>query len=399
MYKVNVVDAICGVGKTQSAINLINETAMDDKKFLYITPFLTEVERIKNSCPNKNFKDPKVFGTKLNGIKHLLSKGENIVSTHSLFSMFDEETIDLAYLNNYTLIMDEVADVVEVLKITEYDLETLLEKYTEIDSDGRLIWTAASYKGEFEEYKRLCELGCVSLYGTGNSRITLLWMFPISIFKAFKEIYILTYLFDAQIQKYYYDYYGVEYNYMYVKDFHFTKEKQSYSIDKYKSLINICEHEKLNNIGDLDTSLSNTWYVRNQNNNLMKVLKNNCINYFKHIIETPSNENMWTTFKEFQSIIKGTGYSKGFISLSMRATNNYINKKSIAYLANRYLNPIVKNFFTSHNVQINEDLFALSELLQLIFRSQIRILKPINLYIPSKRMRNILKKWLNNELN
>jgi len=37
-------------------------------------------------------------------------------------------------------------------------------------------------------------------------------------------------------------------------------------------------------------------------------------------------------------------------------------------------------------------------MLQWIFRSSIRDNKPINIYIPSSRMRNLLVKWLNNEL-
>ena len=92
---VNIVDAIMGVGKTTSAINYINKSN-PDVKFLYITPYLTEIERIIKNCPLKNFKEPKSYGTKLNGIKLLFKKGENIVSTHSLFSLFDEEIIDLA---------------------------------------------------------------------------------------------------------------------------------------------------------------------------------------------------------------------------------------------------------------------------------------------------------------
>lgn len=37
----------------------------------------------------------------------------------------------------------------------------------------------------------------------------LLWEFPIDIFRYFKEVYILTYLFDGQIQKYFFDFYDV----------------------------------------------------------------------------------------------------------------------------------------------------------------------------------------------
>ena len=49
IMKIKVVDAGCGVGKTTAMINFINSSKNDNEKFLYITPFLTEVERIKTS--------------------------------------------------------------------------------------------------------------------------------------------------------------------------------------------------------------------------------------------------------------------------------------------------------------------------------------------------------------
>lgn len=397
MNEINVVDSICGKGKTTSLINYINDTKNNDKKFLYITPFLSEIERIKESCPNRYFKSPESRGAKIYDIKRLLSKKENIVSSHALFKKFDEETIDLASLSNYTLILDEVADIIELPNISKYDLDTLLEKYVEIGERGKLIWVAKEYEGEFEYYKKQCELGSLYIYSlSSKAKPVLVWLFPISVFKAFKNVFILTYLFDAQIQKYYYDYYGINYKYLYIKDLQLTEEYQEDDLGKYKELINICEHEKLNLIGENDSSLSVSWFERNQNNIIMKILKSNCSNYFKHIVNTPSSLNMWTTFKDWKPFLKSKGYTKGFVSLSMRATNVYIDKVSIAYLANRYLNPIVKNFFITYGVKIDENKYALSELLQFLFRSRIRDFKPINLYIPSSRMRNILKNWLNN---
>jgi hypothetical protein len=389
------MDAICGAGKSQSLINYINDRKNDGKKFLYITPFLSEVERIKNECSKRKFKSPEARGAKIYDIKNLLSKGENIVSSHALFKTFDEEVIDLALLNDYVLIMDEVADVVEIPDISKYDLDTLLEKYVEIGERGKLTWVAQEYKGEFEPYKKQCELGCLYIYHySSKCNPTLIWMFPISIFNAFQEVYILTYMFDAQIQKYYYDYYGLEYKYLYIKDNYLVEEPQKYDLSKYASLVEICEHEKLNKIGELSTSLSMSWYGRNKDNVIMKILRNNCNNYFKNITKTPSKDNMWTTFKEYKSILKGKGYAKGFVSLSMRATNMYIDKSSIAYLSNRYLNPVIKNFFLHYGIEVKEDEYALSELIQFIFRSRIRKKEPINLYIPSARMRGLLKEWI-----
>jgi hypothetical protein len=62
------------------------------------------------------------------------------------------------------------------------------------------------------------------------------------------------------------------------------------------------------------------------------------------------------------------------------------------------MNPIEERFFSEHNIKVDEELLALSDLLQWIFRSSIREGKPINIYIPSKRMRELLIKWINNEI-
>ena len=49
-----IVDSVMGSGKTTAAINMINN-AGDDKRFLFITPYLKQVERIILSCADKQF--------------------------------------------------------------------------------------------------------------------------------------------------------------------------------------------------------------------------------------------------------------------------------------------------------------------------------------------------------
>ena len=46
---------------------------------------------------------------------------------------------------------------------------------------------------------------------------------------------------------------------------------------------------------------------------------------------------------------------------------------------------------------VNEDVFALSEMVQWIWRSAIREGNPINIYVPSARMRDLLTRWMNDE--
>ncbi len=230
----------------------------------------------------------------------------------------------------------------------------------------------------------------------------LLWNFPVDIFECFQEVYILTYMFDAQIQKYYYDLGKVKMDYLGVENKNgYYVFSENTSIPKYvktlKGKIHILEDEKLNLIGDTRTALSVSWFERDiqrRGRPLIKTLKNNLVNVFKNKFQSPSDENMWTTYKEFKSNLSGKGYTKGFVSVNARATNDYRHKRYLAYCANIFFNPYLKNYFIDRGVNVLEDKYALSELIQWIWRSAIRDGKDINIYIPSSRMRNLLIDWL-----
>ena len=61
------------------------------------------------------------------------------------------------------------------------------------------------------------------------------------------------------------------------------------------------------------------------------------------------------------------------------------------------MNPNEVQFFSSYDIQIDQDGLALSTMLQWIWRSAIRDDKSIQIYIPSKRMRDLLKQYLDGE--
>ena len=71
----------------------------------------------------------------------------------------------------------------------------------------------------------------------------------------------------------------------------------------------------------------------------------------------------------------------------------YSTNKVIHYYLFIY---VIKQFFKENGVNINEDLYATSELIQWLWRSRIRKYESINVYIPSKRMRSLLIDWLDN---
>ena len=84
--------------------------------------------------------------------------------------------------------------------------------------------------------------------------------------------------------------------------------------------------------------------------------------------------------------------------------NEYI--EHVAYLCNNFPNTFLVAMVTKRNSrEFNGDLWALQEMLQYVWRSRIRGKEDVksledrksNLYIPSKRMRNLLEHWLNDE--
>lgn len=400
-YDIKVVDSMANSRRTASIINMINRSR-DDKRFIYIASSLAETEIVASRCKEKHFKAPKDRGnkTKLDDLKNLMRNGSNIVSTHALFQNIDNELIDICKKEDYTLILDGVSEVIQEYYMSSYDLKSILSEFAYTKEDTKqLVWKERykDYVGSFDKHKHFIDLGSLVCYGNNS----VCCLFPIEAFRAFKRIYILTYRFDSRLQKYYFDYYNIPYSYMSIKgnslrNYYLVDPEQESNHDEqnYANLINICKHEKLNRIGESKTALSKAWYDSNKSRSYMRKLKNNIYNYFLNITGHGSQYNMWTTFKDYEEELRGKGYGKGFLPLNAKGDEGYSDKDCIVYPVNRYLNPFVKNFLLSNKINVDEDEYALTEMLEFIWQSGIQKEKNINIYVPSIRMRKLLENWI-----
>ena len=440
MMTLTVCDSVCGSGKTTAAINYMNKNP--EGKFIFITPFLEEVKRVMSACNSHECRKTEVYcgeiplheedrlndeynmaetvpvyteveahlfyeperylGAKANGLKELLKHKCNIVTTHALLQKFDTEIIDLVAANGYTLILDEVVDVVEpYVGVKKADKEYLLSKLTKIGKNNVLEWIDDEYDDlgmRFSDIKRLCDLESLTVYG--KNKDLLMWTFPIKAFTCFKRILILTYMFDAQMQKYYFDLNGVEYTYLKAcqnKDGEYVFKKidkpDHKSIDK--SLVNIYKGD-MNDIGNSTTALCANWYKTSvkENNGLIGNLQKQLYNYIRNVVNAKSDDVIWTCYKEHYDALKDKGFTKAWQPMNIRACNNLRTRSTICYLVNVYPNPVISKYLKEHDVVVDSDKYALSEMIQFLWRSCLRDGKPVNLYIPSKRMRNLLLNWL-----
>lgn len=406
-HEVFVIDSPCGAGKTEFAIQ--NITLMErGRKFIYITPYLDEVQRVLTACKNKGIwvSEPTLWrgeGSKSSDFKQLLADGKNIVTTHSMFDKIDETMIDIIRSYDYTLYLDEVHEVIREHYLDEQDLRLLFEtKSIEVDNKGLVKWIREDYTtidGKFTEFRNLCDLGAMYYY---SGRL-FLWCFPIQVFEAMRKTYILTYLFEGQLQSAYYKLHKVEYykkwvikteNDRFYKLIDYDEEYNQKYIKNIRDKINIYE-------GNLNfqkgITLTTNWYNEKSDDDSLKVVKKNTYNYFRNIVQGKSEENMWTTLKDYKKKLKGKGYTNGFVELNARATNKYRHKKNLVYLYNRYIKPPIYNFLVNHEIYFDNNMYAIGDLIQWIFRSAIRDGQPVNIYLPSERMRRLLKEYLGKE--
>lgn len=446
--KVKVIDAICGAGKTSWAIQKINSD-LDTKgfkrdrirKFIYVTPFIKETERI-NKATNECLKVPNEKygkGKKLNHVEALIKEEKSIVMTHELFSRIDNNTFKVIEEIGYILIMDEVPNVINQVQLSSDDINLLIDSnIISVDNDNKVKWEYVNYssseKNKFGELKKIIETNSLYYYKSEKENKDLLFqIFNSRAFSCFKEVFLLTYLFDGQLQKCYFDFLDIEYNKFSVK-----KENEEYKLIDYdrnldnreqiKRLLNVYEDQssktnksKLNSNFFLEgktDGLTSNWFDKTINvsgetgvarEEILRQLNRNTINYFKNRANLKKDEIFWTTIKSVASeISKANPYCKfeeingkiekskknNFLPMNIRATNDYRECKGAAYIYNRYANPLIKNFFNKKGIQLNEELLAVSDLVQFIFRGTIRDGYEMSCYIPSTRMRDLLNKWM-----
>ena len=400
---INVVDAPCGYGKTSWAIQAMNE-ASTSHHFIYVTPFLHEVERVKVSVTNRTFYEPIATDskTKLESLHQLLKEKKDICTTHALFQSANAETRRILKNIGYTLILDEVLNVIEQVDLKKHDLKLLMEsKAVTIEKNNNGI-SYIRWNEDFKHFESKYDK-VMNMALTGNLLYcldsVLIWNLPCDMFKLFEHVYLLTYLFSGQIQRYYYDLHNIQYRYLsvsiYEQNYHLVPYEQRKPLNKLRlnELINVYEGN-LNEIGQNRYALSSSWLEKTKNQN---AIKKNAYNYLTNKTNARSTNSLWTTIMHSKKAIAPRNYAKAFIPVNARATNDYKDRYNLAYLANRYMLVMHKTFFELNGVKVDEDTWALSELIQWVWRSRIRDEQSINIYIPSSRMRNLLKLYLKSD--
>lgn len=399
-----VCDAIMGGGKTTAAINYIN--GHPDNKYIFITPYLTEAERIKNSCPDIHFVEPsnrlEQFGYKK--VAHtaaLIGEGKNIITTHQAFKSYTPAMLEDIRRHGYVLFIDENVDVIEKFDFSPGDLQLAVKAGFVKEENGVYSVGEEEYTGTaLRDMFRLLRSRDLVRITDEEGSVLLYWSLPSDLITSFRDVYILTYMFEGQSLYHFLESCGLQYKQIGVlhsaDDEYAFCERSDYLPAYAKHLrekIHIVEKSRINSVGDGYYALSMNWFKKNPDG--VEQLKKNIFNYFTNVNrDVPAERRLWGAYNSTQAKLRGKGYANSFLSFNAKATNAYKDRDCLAYTVNVFMSVSERSFYKALGIEVDEDKYALSIMVQWIWRSAIRDGKDVWIYIPSKRMRCLLKEWI-----
>lgn len=394
-----------GTGKSQSAIAYMN--AHPNDRFIYISPFQSEANRIATNCPELDFVEPldhkpQYQYTKTGHTRHLLLEGRNIASTHQCFKFYTPDMLEMITKQGYTLIIDENVTTIDSFVYHPDDLQIAVRGGLLREEGDTYTVTNMEYAGvALAQMMRLFKSRNLFKHKVkGGREAVWFWSLPVDLLTAFKDVFILTYMFEGQDLHQHLTMNDLPYQKIGVRrtpDGGWEFAESDFYIPEYvgtlSQRIHICDHSKLNSIGDEESSLSMNWFKTRPDQ--VDKLANNISNYFRNLMsDFESDVRLWSTYKNEIAKLRQKGFYRSHLPFNHRASNEYRNRRVLVYAVNVYYNVETKRFLKHHGAEVNEDQYALSTMLQWIWRSAIRDGEDIYIYIPSSRMRRLLTEWI-----
>ena len=405
---IKIIDKPCGSGKTTTMINGFN----NNDKYLVIVPLLSEVERVIKQSEEVPFVQPHAndneAGTKFASLEEQLLLGCNIVSTHRMY----ENLVPVAkagLLDDYHIIIDEVPDIVHPIaskSSTSIEEFYVASGYMEVDEDSGLIKPTQKWIERHDQVsdtlssKILTAAMSGCLYLQDNKMF--IWALPSTILQAGRSLTVLTYksegsMFLSYLRKLQLPY-AVEVD----------KDAEGEFLRQASELITLRDIPKLNR-----HKLSYTGQQQGQKlakyvselNIALKNLKERKLQgvAVKDILITCKKDAWIEASRDNKTkagvFAKNSRLSKAtWVANTTRGTNDYANCSHLIYLYDQHPNQYLTRWLGDSSREF-ADQYALTELVQWVWRSRIRKGEPITLYLPCPRMKKLFEEWLQQSNN
>ena len=396
---ITIKDYPCGSGKTTSMIKSFKQ----EEKYLVILYYLSEVNRIIEDTTHVSFVEPIAEGniqnTKTESLKDLLLTGRNVATTHSMY----ERLVPLAeegLLDDDNIIIDEVPEVVKPVSTkskTSIQEFYISRGFIEVEDNG-LVLATDKWREKKEEVAdtlsnkilTYAETGCLYLLGEHM----FIWAMPSKLLSAGKSVTILTYKAEGSLLV----------SYMRKLSLPYLIQSNKYKEEAFREqaaeLINLQDIPsisklKLSHTGQQEGMRSSNYYsklscgLKNLRSRQLKGLDLSNVLLTCKKDAWIQNNGKAGVFAQGSKIFENTNW----IANTTRGTNEYAHCSHLIYLYDQNINKLLARWLNDESRHFN-DAYALTELIQWVWRSRIRKGEPITLYLPAPRMRSIFIDWL-----
>jgi len=400
---INIKDYPCGTGKTTSMIKEFQQ----NKKYLVILPLLSEVKRVIDQSQPILFEQPttdeNAHNTKAESIKELLLTGQNIATTHNMY----ERLVRLAregLLDDYHIIIDEVPDVVKsVSSKTKTSIEEFYLKtgYIELEETG-LVRPTNKWRRNREEVSdtlnpkilSYAETGCLYLLGEHM----FVWAMPSELLSAGLSITIMTYKAEGSLLASYLNKLSLPY---FVNSSESEERRFKIAAKELISLQDIPSISKLNLSHSGQAKGMSQYSYYSKISGALKNLRSRQLKgvYLDDILVTCKKDAWFKKESKAGVFAKDSKmFQANWIANTTRGTNDYAHCSHLIYLYDQHVNPVVGRWVNNSSRSF-DDAYALTELIQWVWRSRVRRGEAITLYLPAPRMRRIFLDWLDDDYN
>lgn len=402
--KVEVLDRMMGAGKT----NAILQWLQPEMRFIFVTPLLSEAEERINTvrpdlavkCPEKlTYKDGDTWkSSKAEDMLLLLSGRENIATTHALLRTCDARHWKLIQQLGYIIVLDEEVSLIEAFRdVSSQDMLWLFDNghLSRDDGNGKLTFHDAStvQKMKYEEVKEMCGKGM--LYSAKRSNGFVVSCLPVDVLMCAKRVIILTYMFEGSVLERFLSLHGVQWK-------PFTEVDVADVLpSSVAGLIKPVREQYYKPFYKI--SLTQTGW-KNMKPVAVTTVEKTLTNLFNN---HDALECGFSLPKEYvvrlagskNRLVKPHGkvHKEGretWIYPKCRATNDYSNKRVMVYALDVHPNSAVDAYLTDMGLPVDRDLYALSQLVQWLWRGCIRNGEPMTVAVLAPRMRKLFEKWL-----
>ncbi|PTP95466.1 hypothetical protein [Vibrio splendidus] len=421
-----------GSGKTYLTADHLSQSS---KPFIFAVPTLDQIDEVKDhyikACKRNNTKqhnllvlDGKAFNAndktdnsyitvgegeeeqplltqgKTAELVKALKRGDSIICSHTAFLGVDDKDLDL--LVEYIVVMDEVTNLLRPVSMTKTMFE-LLERAGAIAVDpvtGKVVWThiidaeqATADRFGSDVHPYLIKLMCEGrLY---KSQQFLIEELPHKVFLKADEVLVLAYMFEATYMHHHFNALGLPLNDVTEQ----YQAKSLYTVEELKAkakerlVVKVSRKQPL-------TKLSVDSLTKATETSLSKI--STAINSLRRKSDIKLEDAIFTCPKSIVDSGKLKLGKATWLYSGSRGVEKYSKKTAVLYLMEKNMNPAINARInqlapTTFNKSVS-DAFALQEMIQFIWRSNIRVAdsdKPVTVYFASHRMAKIFNDWLN----